>query len=219
MNIIIGIVAIFTLIIFRLVNSSLVTSVKRLQNIDEFLEQVTSIEDVEFIDAYKETARWASEKGFILDIYCLLHAQNSGVPIKCISWWSEKYHCYLLFYLAEEGNIIKKVTDFHTHFEPKATLTTGSSVDGLLLPRLKNDFMQCVIDAPLNEQFEQHIKSTKSIAKKYNLLVTQSKYDLFPKLREAIKTQADYITELPLWQHRGFYWYFVKRHLLKYRTY
>jgi len=219
MNIVIAISVVFALYIIRLVNSSIVVSITRLQNIDEFLEPVANIEDVEFIEAYKKIEKWAYEKGFVRDIFFLLHAQNSGVPIKCISWWSERNNCYLLFYLAEEGNIIKKVTEFHSRFESMASLTTCSTSDGLLLPRLENDFMQCIVNVPLEEQFNRHITSIQSIINKYKLSLVNHKYDLFPELRHTIKAQADYITELPFWKHRGFYWFFVRRHILKYRTY
>lgn len=215
----IGVILVLILFIARLVNSALVVSVKRLKNIDEFLEPVEKIEDVEFIEACKEIEKWASEKGFVKDIFFLLHAQNSGMPIKCASWWSESNHCYLLFYLAEEGKILKKATDFHSRFKSNVSLTTGSTVDGLLLPRLKNDFMQCLVNVSIEEQFNRHIKSTESIIKKHNLSINFHKYDLFPVLRHAIKAQAEYIMELPLWKHRGFYWFFVRRHILKYRTY
>jgi hypothetical protein len=194
-------------------------SVKRLQNIDDFLEPVSSIDDVEFFEAYKETSEWAIKHHFTLDIFFLLHSLNSGIPIKCASWWSEKYHCYLLFYLAEGDDIRKKMIEFHTDLKPEASLTTCSTVDSLALPRLKNNFIQCRLNVSPSKLFNQHMKSIKSLENKYNLSVSRNKYDLFPKIRQATKEQADYVTELLFWKHRGFYWFFIKKPFLKYRIY
>lgn len=219
MYIAVGILAAIGLYVIRLINSSIVTTVKRLQNTDELLEKVASIEDVEFKAAYEETACWADGHGFTLEIFFLLHSSNSGEPVKCISWWSEEHSTYLIFYLAEEGEIINKAVDFHTNLAAETSLTTCSSADGLLLPRVKNDFMQCKVCVSLDQQFQDHLKSVASIKSKVEQGVLCAKLDLFDNVARSVKAQADYIMRLPLWKHRGFYWYFVRRNLLKYRSY
>lgn len=218
MYIIIGIIAAVSLIVIRLTNSSMVSNINQLQNIDDFFEEVSNIEDVEFIDEYKETAAWAESNGFELDIFALLHS-NSSSPTKCVSWWSAQHRTYLLFYLSENGEIIRKAADFYTHLEQQTSLTTCSTIDGLLFPKLKKDLIQCKADASLDEQFRHHVMSLVSIKQNKKLTMALKKPDLFAEMRKSIKEQADYLVSLPLWKHRGFYWFFVRRHLVKYRTY
>lgn len=208
----------YSLYILQSINSSVTHSIRVLKNTDKLLEPVESIDDIEFIGSYQYVADWAAENGFVKEAFFLAHTQTSGVPIKCASWWSEEHHCYLLFYLAKNSKKVLKNTDFVTWFKPNTSLTTCSTSVGVMLPRSKNRLVQCSIGS-LGLQFEQHKHSTRSIAKKYRLTINHLKYDLFRKMEEALKEQAAYISNIPLWQFRGFYWYLIRRHLIKNQTY
>lgn len=213
--IVIGLVLFFV----SIVNASCVQSVKRLLNVEELFEQVTAIDDVKFDSMISDSRKWGAENGFEFEGFFLLHAQDSGVPIKCASWWSNVYKTYFLVYVAEEGERVLVMHDFVTQFNNSGSLTTCTDINGLFLPRPKLDLCQHVSSSEFDEIKNIHFHSVKAVCDKQGIKVGKHKGDLIQLMSSSIKQQAEYTVSLPLWKYRGAYWYFIKKHILALRRY
>ena len=202
------------LFIARIVNTSTVQSVKRLFNVEELFEEVASISDVDYTAAVSHVSEWAADNDFQSEAFFLLHTSHSGIPAKCIGWWSDEHKVYLLVYLVEEQGVRAVAIDIVTRFAGGESLTTCNSINGLFLPKPKFDLIQFFRGKDLNEHLSVHLKSVKNIHKSNGLIVMSSEMDLYELMRESIRGQAQLIMELPFWKFRGVYWYFVKKYLL-----
>ncbi len=207
------------LFLATVVNASCAQSVKRLLNTEDLFEQVSAINDVKFERQISPSLTWAKKNGFEFEGFFLLHAQDSGIPIKCASWWSEQHKTFFLIYVAEDDAKTRIMHDFVTPFNNNGSLTSCTNIDGLLLPRPKQELAQYIKSKDLSFIKNTHFRSVKMLCKKRNLSVKKNKGDLEQYISSAIKSQAELIISLPFWKYRGAYWYFIKKYWVSLKSY
>lgn len=208
MTVILAILLVVLLTLILLVNKAAAGSVEQLRYPDNTLEQVHYIEDADFQAACQELNVWAEAKGFFLDCYFLSHTQQKGQPIKCAAWWSLNEKTWLLLYFTQG----KADTDFVTKYSHTLGVTTCSTKDALTLPNIPNAYTQCFTQLPVQELYKRHLLACSELEQQQSI-VPIAKQDLFEEIKASMLRQVDYVTQLPMWRHRGAYWYFIRRNL------
>lgn len=209
----------FLSFIFLLVNASTVQSVYRLSKVDDLFEEVARIDDVEFDVAIADSKTWAEQNNFELKGFFLLHILDSGVPLKCVSWWSDKHKIFFQTYFLKDANNCKVTHDFVTSFIDHGLLTTCTDIDGLFLPCPPTARVQYTRKSNFLSIMNYHLESVQSVCEKQGLVVNSANVDVYPLIRGFLRDQSKFIMSLPFWKYRGAYWFFVKKYLVSFKKY
>lgn len=216
MEINIATVLIFLMFVFVAVNYSVVNSVNRMLTPQQLIEPVAGIKHPAFEKMFKELEQWGINRGLVHEQYFLFHA-TSGTPLKCSSWLlapsSEEQSLNtlrVLIYVHAKGRNI----DFVSNFEQGISLTTASSRDAFTLPQAPGALVQVFTHTrSIDALYQRHLAGCRKISAVLGLKPVAAPSKLLPTLCTAIKKQSEYIRTLPLWYARGFFWYFINRHI------
>lgn len=196
------------LIVSYAVNQAVVKSIKAFLQPDLLLEQVEQIDDLVFLKNYQEFNDWAIKHGYQTHSLFLFRIVTGGF-LNCAAWWNEKQKTWALIYcFSNKINI-----DFVTLYDKHISVTTASSRDALLLPRLPKSYLQVFTKLSFDERYTKHQTACQLIKQQEHLNSPIQQQELLNILKLSLKSQAEYIMSLPLWQWRGVYWYFVRRYL------
>jgi hypothetical protein len=161
--------------------------------------------------ANADHAAWARQHGFVwLGEYSLTAVQTARIS----AWQQPQKMSYFCVY-AVAGRL---VVDFVTCFSRDLSLTTGNTRDGMLLPSAPRKYHQCFEKLSLDAQFRQHLASEKFLMERAKVVVAEAREPFAKIFVAAIQGQMAYIRSLFLWPLRGFFWYFVRRNMLRNMT-
>ncbi len=218
------------LFIAFLVNKTLVRSVSLLsqpESLFEILAQTNGSDQSYFIEAFSdykdnellldsliETQTWAQEHGFNDDIVFDFHAIINGIAIRAAVWRNTAKKQFLILYYDPNGKKISR--EFSSGYLDDKSLMSSSSRDFLVLPTAPTVFAQVFESLDLNDLYTKHLEAEERLFSKGIIQADNKEMvrnTIFYVLT-AVKKQTKHIKTIPFWQHRGFYWYFVRRNRL-----
>ena len=205
----IEILLVISIVVWGLVNWSVVLSVKLLSNPSKILEELEAIDSERFANENASFSDWCLENDFEHQRYFLFHGVLNGPPIECSAWWSSSTQTWALIYVAQMGKNI----DFVTIYSDGIGVTTASSKDSLTLPTPPKAFIQALTHADNNMRYAMHQESLEYIEKRLSIRERRNQQDLFAQITESLLDQVSYIKNMRLWGLRGAYWYFISRNL------
>ena len=202
-------ILILPIIVWGLVNLTVVISVRLLSKPYELLEDVNKIDSKQFLSTIPEFSNWCRENNFVHEKDFLFHGILTGPPIECSAWWSSTEKTWALLYVAPTAKNI----DFVSTFAQGFALSTASSRDSLMLPSPPNSYIQAFTNMGNEERYALHQEALERIERSLGSINLDDRSELFHKIAESILDQVSYIRKKPLWHLRGAYWYFVSRNL------
>ncbi|MCP4363940.1 MAG: hypothetical protein GY800_01370 [Planctomycetes bacterium] len=192
------------------VNQTVVHSVRMLLEEKDLLEAVDQIDNTAFSIRYQEITAELTRYGYLHECFFLSHTLSTvDGSLQCAAWWSEKEQTWCLLYFTPHQETI----DFVSLYAGNTSLTTASSKDALLLPKPAGAAVQAFPRLDLEGLRQQHLAARTQLAQQKWVSLRRRKNELLPEIHNSLKQHARYITSLPLWQWRGVYWYFIRRHL------
>ena len=198
------------------INLVVVLSVRKLENASELLEVIQNGESVLVNGAdYATRARWAEDNDFRPDLLADFHGAVGAGPITMAVWKNEYKKTFLSSYVVGE-NI---ASEFVTLLNNGSGLTTSNSIDSMLFPNAPGHYVQAFGGmTDLNNLFKQHEAALIHLNQKKNVSIADRWETTDVLIVESIKRQIQHVKSLPLWQLRGCYWFFIRRHRMKNKT-
>lgn len=194
----------------NLINRTCVKTVEQLLEPEKVLEKIGAIDDDVFRTAEGVLQEWADIKRFEHVGYFLCHTLPNNESIKCAAWWSEKQRSYLMLYVAMQNMHYEFVSMYE-----EGGLSTSGSKDSFALPMPSQYHVQVFDQCNIDELLKKHKKGLRTLKSKRDLSPLKKPADsLYQMMQMTLRKQAEYVQKIPLWQHRGAYWFFIKKHLL-----
>ena len=157
---------------------------------------------------------WALKNGFAwLGAYRFIG--NIAGKVTLFVWWVPDLSTFFVKYFAPQGIIAYDLVTYFEYRHPKhgtrASVTTTSVSDGLLMPLPPMAYTQAFPSADHDGRFRLHIEAEQFIGRALNTDVLAQDANAFPTLvLDAIHAQADHIRGMPLWPMRALWWFLTK---------
>lgn len=204
-----SVVLILLAVVFVAVNYSVVNSVNRMLTPQKLLEPVVGIKHAAFEKMFAEIEQWGQSRGLVHEQFFLFHTGTPS-PLKCSSWLLPSNNTRVLIYVHTNTTNI----DFVSNFEQNTSLTTASSKDAFTLPHAPGVWVQVFTHtSDIEALYQRHLAGCRKISAILGLKPIAPSSNLLAALCDVIKAQSEYIKTLPLWFARGFFWYFINRHI------
>ena len=197
------------LIVWLLVNISVVRSIRLLSKPKDLLKEVDLIESDVFTKKNNVFSEWCKKNGFEHEKYFHFSGILNGPPIECSAWWSETDKTWALIYITSTD----KNVDFVSTFSDGTSITTASTKDSLTLPLPPESYFQAFTRLENSERYGLHKQAIADIEHKYGASRLNRRRDLFAEISDSILRQTKFIKKMRFWYLRGSYWYFVTRNL------
>ena len=172
------------------------------------LEPADPERDGPAIAAAQKLDAWMQAEGFELADCCVLNAMQRAF----IAAWQHtdrmRYAC--IYQIGPQ-----QAYDIVTLFASDMALTTGSAVDGLLLPMPPGEYGQAFPKTSLEELWSRHTQSEAYLVQNGAVVLPAGDRPFADVFLPALRRHAAYVRSLPLWPLRGTYWFFVRRNRLK----
>lgn len=155
----------------------------------------------------EESSLWAEAQGFrYVGSY---RTTISDIENVFAVWRHESRPTYLVRYHAAEQVFF----DFVTLFQGQYGLTTSSTKDSQLSPRPCGEYQQS-FDAALDVLLTMHADAEHFLIQEGRLKEQWVERPIVDLINESVMRQAHYVQQLPFWQFRGAWWYFVRRRVM-----
>lgn len=223
-------IVLVVLFIAFLVNTTLVSSVNRLSkpeslfkmlaqangsDQDYFIEAFADYQDNDLLlDSLLETQGWAQGHSFETDIVFDFYGVLNGLATRAAVWRNTAKKQFLVLYY--DPNAKKILQEFSSGYLNNKSLTTSSSRDSLALPPAPDNYIQVFENLDLNELYAKHLDSEERLYSE-DIIQTNNQemaQNTIYYILTTLKKQSEYVKTIPFWQHKGFYWYFVRRNHL-----
>jgi hypothetical protein len=163
-----------------------------------------------FAAAAAKRNTWLSEHGFEWD------GGYSFMGILIAAWTHESEPTYFCLYL-KGGS--QSFTDFVTVLNGgRGALTTGSTRDGLLMPKGPGDYHQAFPGKTLDESWQLHRQALDYLCGRPGTSIAGGPGGFSEALIEGVAGQARFVRSLPLWPLRWPYWFFIRRFRMNNKT-
>lgn len=218
MYIVMGIAALFALMILalfvfvvRLINGSFVKSVHTMKNPDGLLTLVADGPSRLTADPdYRSRSAWAEIHGFVPDIMANFSGSEAGLVIAVGVWRNRASRTYLATY-----TMPTKITcEFITMLDNDSALTTTNSKDSLTMPNAPGRYIQAFDGASLDDIVLRHHEGLEWLRQTRGIAPVERTESTDTLILDAVRRQMAYVQSLPLWKHRGAWWYLVRRNRL-----
>ncbi len=206
----------FFVFIGAAINVVVVLSIRKLENASELLEVIQHGESVLVNGAdYATRARWAEDNDFRPDLLADFHGAVGAGPITMAVWKNDYKKTFLSSYSVNNT----MVSEFVTLLDKDRGLTTSNTIDSVLFPPAPGHFVQAFGGmTDLDRLFQQHEAALIHLNQKKNVAIADRWETTDVLIVESIQRQIHHVKSLPLWQLRGCYWYFIRRHRMKNKT-
>jgi hypothetical protein len=158
-------------------------------------------------DAQKQD-EWAREHGFE-HLGCYVLSATPGILIA--AWRHTSEPTFMAMYYQQ----LRPFRDLVTMFQPDASLTTGSSADGLLMPRPPTDYSQCFTGLDADRLWERHREAIHFLTTRGRVSLARMPVDFERSFVTAMHDQCAHVRTIPLWPFRAIFWYFGRRRRLR----
>lgn len=196
------------LLIARLINGAVVQSIELIVAADPFLEPVENGAAVLAEGAdYASRMAWATAHGFEPDIMADVNATTDGSTMVVALWKNPHTHSWLASYTTNE----KVHSEFVTTLSQESGLTTSNSIDSSLFPQRPGHYVQVFGDADLDTLFQRHEEGLLHLRNAKHLEVQDHRKSTVDLITDSVHRTMEHILSIPLWKHKGAYWYFFRR--------
>lgn len=209
-------VILFFVFVGAAINVVVVLSIRKLENASGLLEVIQNGESVLINGAdYATRARWAEDNDFRPDLLADFHGAVGVGPITMAVWKNDYKKTFLSSYSVNDTI----VSEFVTLLNNDRGLTTSNTIDSVLFPPAPGHFVQAFGGmTDLDGLFQQHEAALVHLNQKKNVTIADRWETTDVLIVESIQRQIQHVKSLPLWQLRGCYWYFIRRHRMKNKT-
>lgn len=206
----------FFLFIGAAINVVVILSVQKLEHPESLLEVIQNGESVLVNGAdYAARAHWAEDNEFRPDLLADFHGAIGAGPITMAVWKNDYKKTFLSSYTVG-GNIM---SEFVTLLNNGGGLTTSNSIDSMLFPTAPGLYVQAFGGmTDLDKLFKKHEAALVHLNQKKNATIADRWETTDKLIVESIQRQIKYVKNLPFWQFRGCYWYFIRRLRMKNRS-
>lgn len=196
------------LLIARFLNGVLVRSIELILEADPFLEIVENGTAVIAEGAdYASRMAWATAHGFQPDLLADVNAMADGSTMVVALWKNPDTHTWLASYTTND----KVHNEFVTTLSQESGLTTSNSVDSALFPQRPGHYVQVFGDADLDTLFQHHEEGLLHLRNAKRLEVQDHRKSTVDLVTDSVNREMEYIQSIPLWKHKGAYWYLFRR--------
>lgn len=202
------VVVIIAFFIANLVNKAVVQSIRIMEEANPFMEPVDN--GVAVLEAgadYASRMAWAAENGFEPELLADVRATLDGSVLKTAVWKNSYKNTFLASYTAAG----KVNCEFVTTLSNESGLTTSNSQDSALLPQRPGHYTQIFDGYDLSTLYEKHEAGLVFLHERKKLAIIDRQIPTIDLITDAVRKQTAYIQTLPLWKHKGTWWYFVRR--------
>jgi hypothetical protein len=199
-----GIVVLLGLVI----NAIVVMTITRLSSAEGLLIVVDGGHAQMAGDAnYEAVSAWAVANGFEPDIVADFHATPGPRPLRLMLWRNSYKKTYLSAYTTPE----KLCWEFVTILTDDNVLTTASTKDAMTLPAAPGAYIQAFDGQDFDGLFRRHEAGLVYLHENKGLVIVDRWEPTEVLILHSIQRQVAHVRNLPLWQCRGVYWYFIRR--------
>ncbi len=196
------------LLLARLINGAVVQSIELIVAADPFLELVENGTAVIAEGAdYASRMAWATAHGFEPDLLADVNATADGSTMVVALWRNPNTHSWLASYTTND----KVHSEFVTTLSQESGLTTSNSVDSALFPQRPGHYVQVFGDADLDTLFRNHEAGLLHLRNAKGLEVQDHRKSTIDLVTDSVHRTMEHIQSIPLWKHKGAYWYFFRR--------
>lgn len=197
------------------VNPLLILTLRRLSEPEKLMEVVENGPEVMSAGGHYDAVRhWVQDHEFSPEMLIHFRCELGGKATVFAVWRSQSGHDFLCDVKAPALTY----TEFVTTLGEDSDLTTSNAKLAMMLPTAPHRYVQAFSRLPLDDLFQRHIQGLEHLRNSIHLAPIQLAKPADRLVAESVRSQANHIRSLPLWQLRSTWWYWMRRNLLHKKT-
>lgn len=132
----------------------------------------------------------------------------SIISATVLAWVHATDPRYICVYLIQDQVSIDIATEFDGE---RRSLTTATSLDGTMLPRHDESWMQALPDQPVDVLYDAHIAAESALVDQLRYRSTGGPVSFEESFMESARRQLAFVKQIPLWPLRAPIWYLTRK--------